>query len=289
MNNCLSIIVLVRNEEIHISRCLNDIFDLNCDVFVVDSSSDDATKEIVQEYKHKCHYYNFDADTFGEKLNWAIDNLPIKSKWTMRLDADEILTPEFKENIFPELNKLAGNVGGIYINRRHHFMGRWIKYGGMHPKKALRIWRTDGARCETKLLDEQMICDNAETVKINLDIIDDNLNNLTMWIAKHNNYSNREAISNDGMNKIESNFFGSQPERLRWLKTNIYEKTPLFLGPFAYFIYRYFFRLGFLDGKEGLIWHFLHALWYRFLVDAKKYEMSVTNAKYKSDFKNIYK
>ena len=286
MKQILSVIIPVRNEEIHLQRCLDSLKGLNCTIYVVDSSSEDRTPQILRD--NNIEFINYDAETFGEKLNWAIDNLPIKTEWTMRLDADEFPTEKFVKEINPKLCELAPEVDGVYVNRQFSFMGRCMKHGGMFPKKALRIWRTGRAYSESRLLDEQMVCMSQTVEYLDLDIVDDNLNSLSMWVAKHNNYSTREAISNDN-DEIQADIFGDQPSRIRWLKSNFYERTPLFIGPFLYFIYRYFFRFGFLDGREGFVWHVLHAFWYRFLVDAKKHEIKTSAVKYQHDFKNIYK
>jgi hypothetical protein len=103
---------------------------------------------------------------------------------------------------------------------------------------------------------------------------------LHWWIGKHNSYATREAI--DILNlkykfikydNVEPKLFGTQEQSKRWLKENFYAKMPLIIRPFLYFIYRYFLKFGFLDGIEGLIWHFLQGLWYRLLVDAKIYDI----------------
>lgn len=129
-------------------------------------------------------------------------------------------------------------------------------------------------------MDEHIKIAEGKTIKFDNDIMEVNLNNLTWWIEKHNKYASREAI--DMLNieykfldqeNVEANLFGMQEQRKRWLKENVYAKIPLFIRPFIYFLYRYFLKFGFLDGKEGLIFHLLQGFWYRFLVDAKIYEV----------------
>lgn len=128
-------------------------------------------------------------------------------------------------------------------------------------------------------MDEHIKVIEGRTIKLDHDFVDHNLKSLTAWIDKHNNYAIREAadLLNTiyGFNKgddVDPVFFGSQVQRKRWLKIKYY-KMPLFIRPFLYFQYRYFIRLGFLDGKQGLAWCFLQGFWYRFLVDAKIYEI----------------
>lgn len=128
-------------------------------------------------------------------------------------------------------------------------------------------------------MDEHIKLSTGKTKELEHDLVDDNLNDLTWWTTKHNNYATREAV--DILNTIYGfklydevvpDFFGSQEQKRRKLK-HVYVGLPLFIRPFIYFLYRYFIKLGFLDGKQGLIWHFLQGFWYRFLVDAKIYEI----------------
>ena len=129
-------------------------------------------------------------------------------------------------------------------------------------------------------MDEHMILKSGNKIKFDCDIIDNNNKNLEWWTHKHNWYSNREVldyqqkviVTSEKENEISANVNGEQAERKRFIKNNGYYKLPLFFRAHVYFIYRYYIRLGFLDGKEGKIYHFLQAYWYRFLVDAKIYE-----------------
>ena len=205
--------------------------------------------------------------------------MPIKTNWIMRLDADEYLTEELKQELLEKLEKLPEDITGLYVKRRVYFMERWIKHGGYYPIWLLRIWRKGKGYCEPRWMDEHIKITEGKVAFLENDIVDHNLKTLHWWINKHNSYATREAI--DLLNykygfmkfdEIKPKLFGTQEQRKRWLKLR-YAKLPLFFRPFLYFFYRYFFKLGFLDGKEGLIWHFLQGFWYRFLVDAKIYEI----------------
>jgi len=84
----------------------------------------------------------------------------------------------------------------------------------------------------------------------------------------------REIVEGfDPEGRVEASPFGNPIERRRWLREGLYWKLPLFARAFFYWFYRYFLRLGFLDGKEGMIFHFLQGFWFRFLIDAKLFEM----------------
>ncbi len=257
----VSVIILTYNEEIHIERLLKNISDWTDEVFVVDSFSTDKTLEIAKKYSAKIFQHKFENQ--AQQFNWALDNLDIKNDWILRLDADEYLTDELKKEIADTLRntKLYENtkVNGFYMKRRVHFMGRWIKRGDYYPTWILRLFRKGKARSEQREMDEHIVLLEGKTEQLKNDFIDDNKKDLTFWIEKHNNYSLREAAD------VLAGNYGRG-----WKK--YYYRLPLFFRACLYFCYRYFFRFGFLDGKEGLIFHFLHAFWYRFLVDAKIYE-----------------
>ncbi len=268
----ISVIILTYNEEIHIERLLKNIGDWADEIFIVDSFSTDKTLEIAKKYGCKIFQHKFENQ--AQQFNWALDNLDIKNDWILRLDADEYLTLELKEEISIVLNNITMSdvVNGFYIKRRVYFMGRWIKHGGYYPTWILRLFKKGKARSEQRKMDEHIVLSEGpkgkqssyganKAGKLKNDFIDDNKKDLTFWIEKHNNYSSREAAD------VFAGNYGRG-----WKK--YYYRLPLFFRVCMYFCYRYFLRLGFLDGKEGLIFHFLQGFWYRFLVDAKLYEKS---------------
>jgi glycosyltransferase involved in cell wall biosynthesis len=273
----LSVIILTFNEELHLERCIKSVKSFARHVFVVDSYSTDSTVEIAKNLGARV--YQNPWTNHAIQLNWALDNLPFETKWIFRLDSDEFVTPELCKEISERMSKLDEAVTGIYLTRKVFFMGRWIRHGCYYPISFLRIWKHGHGRCEERWMDEHIKLSDGDTVKFEYDFVDDNKRSLGWWTEKHNGYATKEAIEvlNIKYNLFESNtvepdFFGTQEQRKRWLK-NLYIGLPLFLRPFIYFSYRYFLKLGFLDGKEGLICHFLQGFWYRFLVDAKIYEI----------------
>lgn len=273
----ISVIILTYNEEKNIEDCLKSVSGWVSEIFVVDSFSTDITIEICNRYTDKIVQHPFENQ--AKQFNWALNNLEIDSPWLMRLDADERVTPELRNELFEKLPFMKDEITGLYIKRRVYFMNRWIKHGGYYPTWLLRIWRNGKGYCEERWMDEHIKVTEGKCVFLENDIIDDNKNSLHWWIGKHNGYATREAI--DILNikyqflnydEIEPKLFGTQPQRKRWLKLR-YANAPLFGRSFLYFIWRYFLKLGFLDGYPGLIWHFLQGFWYRFLVDAKIYEI----------------
>ena len=272
----LSVIILTKNEEANLLNCLNSLQKLNAEIFVVDSGSTDQTVEIAQ--KAGCQVFEHPFENQAKQLNWAIQNLPIATPWLMRLDADERLTPELAEELKLVLPQTSDDITGYQVKRRVFFMNRWIRHGGYYPTWLLRIWRTGLGTCEQRWMDEHIVLSQGKVANLQHDIIDDNKKDLSFWIDKHNRYADREV--KDLLNMVVEQDDPllkkgqlSQASQRRWIKKNFYGRSPLFLRAFLYFLMRYTIGLGFLDGKEGLIFHFLQGFWYRFLVDAKIYEL----------------
>ena len=275
----LTVIILTFNEEMHLGRCIKSAKQLTDSILIIDSFSDDRTIEIANEYncQIKKHAFINQAD----QLNWAINNVEVEGDWILRLDADEYLSDELIVEVQNTLQGLDQNVSGIYLRRRVYFMNKWMRFGGYYPVWLLRMWRQGKAICELRHMDEHMKVLEGYCVSCKNDFIDHNLQNLTWWINKHNSYASREAISfliekyhlQDTNNTVKPSLWGKQEQQKRWVKENIYNNSPLFFRPILYFNYRYFIKLGFLDGKAGLIWHVLQGFWYRFLVDAKIYQV----------------
>lgn len=281
----ISVVILTYNEELNIQNCLKNIANWASEIFVVDSYSTDKTLKIVRKYGAKIVQHPFENQ--AQQFNWALDNLDIKNEWILRLDADEYLTEELKQEISelltgenicvnPRINpRESASINGFYIKRRVYFMGRWIKHGGYYPTWILRLFRKGKARSEEREMDEHIILLEGKAEKLKNDFIDENKKSLEWWTEKHNQFSSREVkeiLKKRKDFQLKASLVSDPVARKRWTKEKIYLHLPLLWRAFLYFIYRYFFRLGFLDGKEGLIFHFLQGFWYRFLVDAKLYE-----------------
>ncbi|MDY3818523.1 MAG: glycosyltransferase family 2 protein [Lachnospiraceae bacterium] len=270
----LTVLILTKNEEKNIEKCIRSFQGIARRFVIVDSFSTDRTVEIARSLGADV-YQNPWVD-YATQLNWGLDHTDIDTTWTMRMDADEELLPELVREMEQVLPTLEEDVKGIELRRRVIFMGRWIRHGGVYPTIMLRIFRTGFCRCEQTIMDEHMYLTEGRTVRLKHDFIDKNTKSLEWWIGKHNWYSDREVADYlDKQRQLESEdairpkLFGNQAERKRWLKYLLYYRTPLMRRAHWYFIYRYLIRLGFLDGKEGLAFHFLQGYWYRFLVDAK--------------------
>lgn len=282
----LTVVILTKNEEKNLRKCIESFNGVVKRFVIVDSFSTDGTealcKKLDVELRAKGSRLDFYPNKwidYATQLNWGLTQTKITTEWAMRFDSDEELTPELAKEIEEKLPQLKPPVNGVVLRRRVYFMGRWIKHGGRYPELLLRIFRTGKSLCEQKIMDEHMILSEGTTVNFKYDLIDNNQKDLEWWIAKHNWYSNREVLDHQMTlasqmdESLEQNGTSSgQAKMKRVVKNSGYYKLPKFWRARIYFIYRYYLKLGFLDGPEGKIFHFLQAYWYRFLVDAKLYE-----------------
>lgn len=276
-------LILTFNESMHIARCIESIQGFCQNIIVVDSISTDDTVEIASSMGALVYQHAFTSHS--SQIKWALENCPFNTDWIFRIDADEYATIPFQEEIFNKLSGLSKNITGVFINVQVYFIDRIIRHGGHYPIKLIRLWRSDAGYIEPKFMDERIILKYGENIYFNSDLVDHNLNTLTWWTNKQNGYALREAA--DLLNQeygffetmnVDTKINDPSAQRRRMLKTGIYNKAPLFLRVFLYFFYRYFIRLGFLDGKSGLIWHILQGFWLRFLVDAKIWQVkSIAN------------
>lgn len=275
----LSVIVLTGNEELHIRRCLDRICDIAKEVFIIDSLSKDKTVEIAQEYPEVTVLYN-KWTNYATQFNWALENAPIKTKWVLRLDADEYLSDTLKNELRSKLPTLDEKYTGIIVPLQRVFLGRNINHGIAKGIKMLRFFQYGKAKSEVRQMDEHLELIEGESIEFEGSFSDDNLNNLSWWTQKHIGYAIREAVD---LLDIEFNLTGSASHTTdshidsqalaKRKRKESYARKPLFLRSFLYFVYRYIFKLGFLDGKEGFLWDFMQGWWYRTLVDAKIFEI----------------
>ena len=280
----LTIIILTKNEEKNLRKCIVSFRGIARRIVIVDSHSTDDTVELARSLGADVYEHSF--ENHAAQFNWAIENIDIDTKWVMKVDADEEFTPELANEISERLDTLPDTVNGVILRRRVYFMGRWLKHGGMYPQLLLRIFRTGHGMSEMKLMDEHLIITDGEAVTFKSDFCDNNNKSLEWWINKHNWYSNKEVLdyqmkkdSENGGESVTETSQSLQAKLKRFIKNHGYYSLPKFLRAHFYFFYRYYIRLGFLDGKEGKIFTFLQAYWYRFLVDAKLYECEKNGTK----------
>lgn len=283
MSVSLTVVILTRDEEKHLPRLLSSLKELEPDIVVVDSGSTDRTEEIARNWG--CRFYCHPWENYARQFQWGLDNCEIHSQWVMRMDADEYLEVDLIGELKNELSNAPKDIKGFYIKRKVLFMDKWIRHGGHYPQVLLRVWRNKEARIEQRWMDEHMRFndEDAQLRALNGHIVDHNLNTVTWWIDKHNKYASREAVdilisrsNHSGLESVNASS-GYQAVIKRFLKNNIYNRMPLAMRAVLYFLYRYFIRLGFLDGKVGFFYHFMQGFWYRSLVDLKVCEFDRSN------------
>ncbi|TPQ49335.1 glycosyltransferase family 2 protein [Prosthecomicrobium hirschii] len=273
----IAVIILTFNEERHVKRAINSVCEVCSEVIVVDSGSNDRTVEIAKANGAKVFINKW--TNYANQFQWALDNTKVSSEWILRLDADEYVSRDLIDEIRLRLPRIGADVSGITVSLRYIFMGRKIKYGG-RKLELLRLFRNRKARIESRWMDEHIVLLDGQLSQFQGSIYDSNEKGLNFFIEKHNHYSTREAV--DILNKkyglfsfdklIKSGASSNQAIVKRFIKEKIYNEMPFWIGPLMYFLFRYVLMLGFLDGRRGLIYHFLQGYWYRFLVGAKVYE-----------------
>jgi glycosyltransferase involved in cell wall biosynthesis len=268
-------IILTFNEEIHLQRCIDSVRQLTNDIYVVDSFSTDTTVEIAKRNKVQVLQKRWEGN-HSIQFNWALTQIPVDSSWILRIDADEVLESALIQEVKEVLNVVSDQVMALRCNRKMIFQGYLLRHGGLKANRVQRLFRYGHGQSESRWMDEHIAVDGLAQ-DLSGAIIDDNLNPLSFWIEKHNNYASKEALE---LLNIKYSFLqntihaqGSVNSVKRFVKNNVYAVLPGGLRALLYYIYRYIFLLGFLDEKRGKQFHFLQGFWYRYLVDCKVAEV----------------
>lgn len=274
----VTVVVLTKNEEINIVDCLSSLENFAKRVVVIDSFSTDKTVQIAREMGAEVYEHKF--ENYARQFNWALDNIEINTKWTLRFDADERLTPELCMEL-EELVQLHSDddVNGITMEAWLYFMGKKIKHG-CHNKRKLMLFKTGIGRIEDRKMDEHTVLSCGRSVFAKNRFIHYDFKNMTHWINKMNWYATREMQDYYEFKAGKNALFEESDSVIsstRKKKFGVYYKFPLFFRCWLLFVYNYIFKLGFLDGKEGFVYHYMYHRWYRTLVDSKILEQSITN------------
>jgi glycosyltransferase involved in cell wall biosynthesis len=268
------VVVLTRDEALNLPACLDSVADWAGELFVVDSGSTDGTQAIAAARGAAVVSHPF--ETHARQWSWALRALPIASDWVLALDADQRVTPALRD----EIVRVAGATGAdphvaYYVRRRQVFRGRFIRHGGYYPKHLLRLFRRGEAWVDERDLVDHHFHVKGATGFLRGDLVEDNRNeaDLSVWIARHARYARLQAEEElsgrwGGADPAApARLLGTPDERVRWLKRQ-WGRLPLYVRPALYFLYRYVLRAGFLDGRQGFLFHVLQGFWYRLLVDA---------------------
>ena len=245
MRQTLSVAMIAMNEEANLPRTLETVRWAD-EIIVVDSGSRDRTIEIAQSFGAKTTYHAFGGH--GEQKNVALDLC--SSDWTLLLDADEPLTPELQQEIRQLLACEGGHeppYGAYWIPRLNLIFGRWMRHGGFYPDRKLRLFRRGVARLSEGVGPHSTPQFQGPRGKLKHDMLHYAYPDLNIYLEHMNRYSSEIALLLEKRGRIS-----------RSLAAFLWNGVA---NPAATFIYNYFFRLGFLDGREGLLLHLNHSVY----------------------------
>jgi glycosyltransferase involved in cell wall biosynthesis len=274
----VSVIVPVRNEAHNLARCLNSLKEAG-EVYVVDSQSSDETAEIARSFGAKVVQFHY-AGGWPKKRQWAMDTLAFAHDWIFLVDADEALTPVLAAEIRQAIKDPS--LDGCYVALRMFFLGRALRHGEAGFCK-LSLFRRDKGHFECRLKNQDTSMSDMEvhehvivtgkTARLKNPLLHYNVESLSRYIQKHNEYSNWDAQvwlqRQASEEELPPSLFGTQAQRRRWLRK-------MFFGlpgsPLLFFLYKYFFRAGFMDGVPGLIYCGFQGVQF-FHIKSKIYEL----------------
>lgn len=269
----MTAIILTKNEEKNIEYCIESIKSIVKRIIVIDSFSQDKTVSLAQ--LHGAEVYQHEFINYAKQFMYGMELADIKTTWVLRIDADERLTKESASEIEQLCEENTNtDINGLVLRFEVNFMGKKLRHGGIYPFRKLLVFKYGKGNIENREMDEHIVLYSGRSVEVMADSEHHDYKDLTYWIDKHNWYSSREVLDYFKYrdNADEGKALDKKASIKRWVKFNIYYKLPMGMRAHLYYWYRYYWKLGFLDGKEGKIFAFLQAYWYRFLVDAKIYE-----------------
>jgi len=272
----VSVIVPVRNEARNLPRCLESLKEFG-EVYVVDSNSTDETVEVACSFGAKVVQFHYPGG-WPKKRQWAMDTLPLNYDWILLLDADESLTPELAGEIQAATRRSDSD--GYFIRVQMYFLGRRLRHSGASFQK-LSLFRRGKGRYECRLKEQDpSMCDMEVHEHVVVDgaigtlhypLLHHNVESLSRYIQKHDEYSNWEArvwVHGDAK-ELPPSFWGTQAQRRRWLKQS-FMRIPG--ASVWFFFFKYIFSLGLLDGVPGLIYCAFQAVQV-FHIKSKIYEL----------------
>ncbi len=271
----LTVIILTKDERLHMARCLERLAPLEAKrVLVVDCHSTDGTQAIARSYGAEVVAHDWPGNQ-AEQFNWALDNCNIETDWILRIDADEYFSPEAIRELGQAIVSASASTGAFAFRRYPIWQGRVMRHGT--GKVVLtRVFRRGKGRSEVRLMDEHIVLSDGETQVLHHPFYDENLKSLDDWTKKHLNYALREALDLLRMEYAPVEVRGARLNAnasAKRIQKSKYARLPLFWRSFAYFLYRYVLKGGFLDGRAGFTWNFFQGWWYRAMVDARIVEI----------------
>lgn len=265
----LEVVILTKNEEAHIEDVLSSLDGLDCNILIVDSGSTDKTLEICEKYGAEIVFYEYVTE--AKTRNWVLTERA-DVDWILFLDADERLTPELNLEL-RELPDPSDGVVGFYIRREMWFLGRPLRFGGHQNNYLLHLLHPPVSQVIEQTRTLEYVDVKGRTGRLKHHMIHENKKPLRDWVVKHDFYAQREA--EDRRSGVKRDKSVTEGRSRAFIHKHLLSRLPPLLLPFAFFVYRYFLRLGFLDGRVGFIYYVMHDFWYPTLIAAKLVELDV--------------
>lgn len=262
----VSCIVYTLNEEVNLPHCLGSLTWCD-DVVVVDSFSSDGTERIARAAGARFVQHPFTG--FGDQRNWSLGQVPLRHPWALILDADERVPPELVAEMSQRLLEVPSDLAAFRVRRRFYMWGKWLRYSSLYPTWVVRLVRVGRVRYVNRGHAETQEVDG-RTEQLEHDLIDENHKDLEDWWARQNRYSTKDAwyeLTQSGSSL--ASLWSRDPLRRRAALKRLVRDLPG--RPLWYFLYAYLFRLGFLDGHEGLRFCLMKAM-VQAMVGLKKQE-----------------
>lgn len=269
----VSALILTLNEEINLGDCLESLSWCD-DVVVLDSLSTDRTRPIASEWGTRVITRAF--DNWSAHQNWAVKNIEFRHPWVLYLDADERCPEELRDEVLKRAQPRAPEAA-FRVRRKDYFMGRWLKHAQLYPTWLVRLFRPDRIRYE-RLVNPVAVVDGP-TGQLDAHIIHYPFSHgVSHWIARHNRYSDLEAIEAAKLRYGDvqvsgdsaGSMWSSDPNERRRVLKDIFFRLPA--RPLIKFAYYYGWRRGFLDGRAGFTYATLQAI-YEYMIACKGAEL----------------
>lgn len=255
------VIILTKDEELHVERCINSVRPIASEIWVIDSYSSDNTVSIALDNGAKVISRAWLG--YADQFNYAIDNVTNKNEWVLRIDADEVIDESTIIEIHKLSEKVLNNYNGISILRSIAYNGEVLKGAPYYKVPITRLFRSGFGRYEDRLMDEHLLIDGLIYYS-DLHLIDNCLKGNTFFKNKHKNYAKLEALSygkEDNYNNVDE--FTKKRKQDR----NYYYKFPIILRPFILYLYFIVFKKGILYGRNYNMFLLKQVLLYRLDVD----------------------
>jgi glycosyltransferase involved in cell wall biosynthesis len=268
----VTVMIFTLNEEVHLPSCLAALHWAD-DVVIVDSFSSDQTEAIARAQGARVFQNRFTG--FGSQRNWALEHCAPRHDWILILDADERVTPELAAEIARVTADAPMSVGAFRLKRRLYMWGRWLRHSSLYPNWVVRLIHRDRVRYEDRgHAETQMV--KGEVRELEHDLIDENLRSIDEWFERQNRYAQKEAeyeLAQDDADRAAGrgwrDLMSSDPLARRAALKRLSRRLPL--RATVYFFYSYVIRRGFLDGRDGLVFSTMKAL-YQGMIVVKKYD-----------------